>query len=497
MSKSILVPVGILGHVPLMTALREEFQAPVVAISLTQGVDRMLASLAQNPAERTYSFPAFVRRRKPDLEAMSDAQVRTLLSKLEQDFDIASLFYLANMDRYFLEEKQYSRAIRHIVLFSEFVQFVLEREDPLFVRSNMTTLFGFIWQKACVRRGVPVLKHQASRLSGRFEFSDELALCRIRGWRQSYQQAKAGGAGISDDVRHAAAAWLENFRRNPVRPAYAIRNSVAKFDLSRLARSLKEAVGVRFTREYWRSVTDCDIDLEFHFREPFGRVFFKEVVAHEFRAALHRMRDKSIKDVDLSAPFIYFPLQFTPEITTLACAPIYEDQAYLAREIAKQLPDGMLLYVKEHTSMVGRREGSFYKRLQNVHNIKLVPTRVSTFELMRKARAVATITSTAGWEAYLMGRPVVVFGNVFFDECANVLKTHVHEGMGREIKQYIDGFAEDEKDIMAALQAYFNVTYEGKTGDVGVDTGKGEAPEVAANLARAFRDQIERFAPVG
>ncbi|TAK30034.1 MAG: hypothetical protein EPO21_19995 [Chloroflexota bacterium] len=113
--------------------------------------------------------------------------------------------------------------------------------------------------------------------------------------------------------------------------------------------------------------------------------------------------------------FVYFPLHFQPEATTLVCAPFHVDQLNLIEQLARSLPVNMLLYVKEHPVSLGRRPISYYQRIKKLSNVRLINASVDSHELIRQAAATITITGTAGWEALLYERPVIYFGNAFWD----------------------------------------------------------------------------------
>jgi capsule polysaccharide export protein KpsC/LpsZ len=80
------------------------------------------------------------------------------------------------------------------------------------------------------------------------------------------------------------------------------------------------------------------------------------------------------------------------------------------------MPSNHLLYVKEHPAMRGMRSSSWYKRLSIKPGIILVDYKVDTFELIKKSSLVSTITGSAGFEAYVLNKPVLMFGRTFFSE---------------------------------------------------------------------------------
>jgi hypothetical protein len=113
-------------------------------------------------------------------------------------------------------------------------------------------------------------------------------------------------------------------------------------------------------------------------------------------------------------PFVYFPLHVTDDYKIRKVIPHCEDQASLVEQVADALPPGHDLVLKEHPMSVGRNSFRLMKRLRSRPNVRLVPPHTSTHELIRRAEAVAVISSTVGLEALLYEKPVLTLGQPFF-----------------------------------------------------------------------------------
>ncbi|MBI2989712.1 MAG: hypothetical protein HYY51_00795 [Candidatus Magasanikbacteria bacterium] len=159
--------------------------------------------------------------------------------------------------------------------------------------------------------------------------------------------------------------------------------------------------------------------------------------------------------VDLSEDFVFFPLQYEPEITTMLYAPYFADQLNLARQIAKSIPVRYKLYIKEHPAMVVYRPRRFYEELKKIPNVKLVQPNIMSFDLTRKAKLITTITSTAGWEASLLKKPVISFGTVFYNQLSFVRQCKALEELPRLVKEQLEAFSFDETELLHFLSALF------------------------------------------
>lgn len=119
--------------------------------------------------------------------------------------------------------------------------------------------------------------------------------------------------------------------------------------------------------------------------------------------------------------YIYFPLHLQPEMTTDTIGHEYCDQLLAIEELIRKIPDDVFIYVKENPKQSGQmREDSFYKRMKTFPRVKYLKRDVNSFELIKGAVAVATITGTAGWEALQMQKPVITFGSAWYRALSGV-----------------------------------------------------------------------------
>jgi hypothetical protein len=168
--------------------------------------------------------------------------------------------------------------------------------------------------------------------------------------------------------------------------------------------------------------------------------------------------------------YVLYPIQFQPEASTLVQAPYYLDQVVLLEDIAKSLPIGHRLYVKEHLSNRGRRPLDFYHAIRRIPGVRLLGPDEDTWSLIANAAAIAVITGTMGWEGLLFGKPVVTFGDVWF----NVLP-HVHKADELPKDRWYELFSRalgdhrpDHAALVAFVAALHGGTYPGFFGNARV-----------------------------
>ncbi|MBI07082.1 MAG: hypothetical protein CMM54_08895 [Rhodospirillaceae bacterium] len=109
-------------------------------------------------------------------------------------------------------------------------------------------------------------------------------------------------------------------------------------------------------------------------------------------------------------PFVYYPLHTEPEMALQTLSPEYFYQLSCIAALSRDLPAGVILAVKETLAAMGRRPRDFYAQIKEFKNVRLLDTRELGLEVVRAATAIATITGTGGFEAAVMGKPVISFG---------------------------------------------------------------------------------------
>jgi len=125
------------------------------------------------------------------------------------------------------------------------------------------------------------------------------------------------------------------------------------------------------------------------------------------------LNKNSIRKLNYNKPFIYYPIHFEPERVLLVDSPYFTNQLEVIKNIARSLPVGYQLYVKDHPVMNirGWRRTSFYKQILEMPNVKLIHPSVSGEEIIKKSSMVITITGTSGIEALFHQKPTIAFTN--------------------------------------------------------------------------------------
>ena len=116
-----------------------------------------------------------------------------------------------------------------------------------------------------------------------------------------------------------------------------------------------------------------------------------------------------------SDKFVYFPVYSGLETSYLTQTPYWAvNMVSLMTEVARTLPAGMFLYIKEHPLNPGGVSYKELRQLRRIPNVKIIAPETSSQYLIETSQLVFTTQGTAGWEAFLSKKPVLCLGKTAF-----------------------------------------------------------------------------------
>lgn len=138
---------------------------------------------------------------------------------------------------------------------------------------------------------------------------------------------------------------------------------------------------------------------------------------------LRRIYQKISIPPNYEEKYIYYSIHFEPEATVIGKT-ILESQLTMIKMLAKALPNGWKLYVKEHphqfmlnTSLTNYllhnitffKNSLFYREIKKIKNVELITLNASTKDLIQNSQAIATINGTVTLEAMLANKYAILF----------------------------------------------------------------------------------------
>lgn len=199
----------------------------------------------------------------------------------------------------------------------------------------------------------------------------------------------------------------------PVRPRVAFRD-LAPAAQRRLRAYLEQKRAAEEPVRYWRS---------YDRRLPVLAAAFlargKFLDPARVRRGLHVARKhlefawskRSWREPDLAADFAFLPLYLSEESNIILRSPQCYDQGSVVESVARALPRGVQLYIKQHPHNPAEfGDLRTIRRASRLENTRVIPIHTRTSEIIRAANIVVAVHGTAGYEAVLLRRPSVVLG---------------------------------------------------------------------------------------
>jgi len=160
-------------------------------------------------------------------------------------------------------------------------------------------------------------------------------------------------------------------------------------------------------------------------------------------------------------PYVLFPLQVEPETSLMAEAPMAANQLAAVDLLARTMPAGWRLVVKEHPAALGTRPNGFDRRILGYPNANLAAARSDVDALADGARCVAVINGTVGVQAAVRGVPVITFHpNYIVRHLPHVQFADSYRSLRQALCRLRDGDLPDYEARVAAGSAVYQTMFD-------------------------------------
>lgn len=172
------------------------------------------------------------------------------------------------------------------------------------------------------------------------------------------------------------------------------------------------------------------------------------------------LRRKQVQELPINLKYYLYPLHYHPEASTSLYAKEYEE-IQVIKNIAFSLKTGEFLVVKDHISAHALEQKSFYMDIMTLPNVIFTSPDMNAKLLAKNALGIFTLTSTVGYEALLLNKPVIVFGDVFYDEHPLVFNCNGFKDLGQAFTFIENNQLSDyEQYNIEFITAYKNVCFQ-------------------------------------
>ena len=325
---------------------------------------------------------------------------REFLKLIEEKYKV-DLRLLASNERFFNKFNEfYKFSPDEILLILEqeckLFEKILDEVKPDFLITAKTALHHHhLFYKICQARGVKILMLRQSYLRGQYMITSRSYL-----------------------IDHAEYDKKHNFGS-----LSEIQNYVKKYDATQqlfLYTKTFQNSKLKYLQSALKYLFSDNSNVKTHFTY-YGRTKFavlRITLINEIKKKYREyfINKNLIRNIENKKPFIYFSLQSEPERALLIAGGLFTDQIKVITNIAKSLPNGYNLYVKEHPLMYLRewRSISYYKQIMGLSNVTLIHPSVKSDYIIKRSSLVVSINSTSALEAGFYNKPSITLSNQEF-----------------------------------------------------------------------------------
>ncbi len=350
--------------------------------------------------EKTWFLYDYIKKsHKPDLD---------YLSKFEKKYGI-ELWKLASNDRIFFKYNMYYNFSENEILSileqqCKFFENIIETIKPDFVIFPLTNSGRMeIFYQLCLKLDIKILMLHSTRFGGMVFINEKDE--KIDYFEKEIHEKEKNRS--LDDLR------------NILYKTHSF-DDAAKFT-SQFLKSKKMALKAAINFFLFSKNSNLKTHYTYYGRDKIKIFFITIFWSLKKRYRLYLINKNLSRTID-DEKFIFFPLITEPERGLLIAAPFHTNLIELVTHIAKSLPIGYKLYVKDHQSMDTRdwRSFSFYKEIMNLPNVKMLHHTIHPKNILPKCSMVITIGGTAGFEAAFYEKPTITFVDTLYSSLKSV-----------------------------------------------------------------------------
>ncbi|MDO8592395.1 MAG: hypothetical protein Q7R92_01310 [bacterium] len=415
------------------------------------------------------------------------------LNNFEQEYGIPNLWPYVTLDRvvmfnmlareypYDTPKYTHEEMMKIFQVKAKAILYFLESEKPDFIFMTIVgSISSLLLYEIAKKKNIKIFIGAETRINNGYTLTENYK-------NFSYAKLFFIKNKVSGQKLAEAKKYLLEFREHPAAFYYDLKSEI---DVER-----GRQINWLFSKKFFQSLSwFLIICWRYFFKKQFRDYCDEQPLTYFFDRLRRKVRSligfKHLYDeIDLKEDFAFFPLHLEPEVATMLMAPFWTDQINLIKQIAKSLPLHFKLYVKEHPTMVGYRTHDYYKKLKKIPNVKLVNPRTGSFDLLKNAKLITTITGTTGWEGILFKKPIITFGDVFYNALSTVKHCHEIEQLPFLIKKQLENFRHDETELENFIGA---ILEESAPIDLTKIWEQGEAPEIEKEKLTLLVDLIAK-----
>lgn len=321
-----------------------------------------------------------------------------------------------------------------------------------FICVTMLEYLAYLFAKA---RGIRFFNLRPTRIGDRVSFScilndpsPELAV--------NYYRIIAEQKSVFEEE---ARCYIKRVREEHGRYEGVVRPSdkpALKANTSKYSRISGVSCAIRNYLIYKKSLAATDNHVPDPLRTLFFTAFRNPMLAKKVKKFLS---GRYVTEKDLPGfKYVFFPLHTEPEVSLLVYGRPYVNQIEIIRMLAMSLPVDMVLVVKEHPWMVGKRPLGVYRKMLNIPRVYIADPQLDARTLILGASLVSVVTGSVALEAAMLGKPVITFGDCPYNLLPESMVRRCDDP--RRIQVIVREALSDYSNNEQALESYVSAVYE-------------------------------------
>lgn len=398
----------------------------------------------------TFFFDSYLERNFDDLRGKSVEMEETWGDVFYSDFD-RFLCHNYNLNK---DSEYWSVVLNGLEDF--FTSVISDNNIDVILYENVSNSFAYMAYKVGKLLNCAYVGLMASRLPNRYEIQTSIYE------ESNFITSDVGNLQPTEDEKKWYQIYQENFFNT--QPDYMKNNITTKkvnlgslFSYQKIS-TVKKSLNVLLkTNSYYDYQSGAPIEQLTSMYKLNWSKMINENQSNKYYMAVNEV-DNLIQDS--KEVFYVYPTHYHPESSTSVLSPDYTNEINNIVNIHNNLPVGSYLYVKDHISARGIQDKEFYRKVSALPGVRLIHFDYNVKNLVKHSHGVITATSTVGYEAVLMNKPVYLLGRVFYENFPNVVKldnfSDLRQVLSKELKTYSD------EDIAKYVIAYYRYTFQGQ-----------------------------------
>ncbi|NJM33035.1 MAG: hypothetical protein HC848_09560 [Limnobacter sp.] len=350
------------------------------------------------------------------------------------------------------------------------------------------TMLDYLAYQFARARGIHFLNLRPTRIGDRVAFSEYLNDPSPELTTQ-YERLQAGE---TSGYQAEALQYIQRVREQHGRYEGVVRPSdkpALQSNASKFTRPARLLCAIQNYLDYRKSISASDN----HVPDPLRRLYFtawrNPKQAKKIRCFFDGMYVDPASLANMR--YVFFPLHTEPEVSLLVYGRPYVNQIEIIRILAMSLPVDMVLVVKEHPWMVGKRSLSSYKKILNIPRVQFANPALDARVLIQHSRLVTVITGSIALEATMLNKPVITFGDCPYNLLPDFMVRRCADP--RHLPELIAHSIDQHKTDDKALLSYVAGVFESST-SVNLYSALLKKANVHTERNALYADEIQKLA---